>query len=123
MFLKARGVPANKILKIGGVLANKFLKAGGVPANKFLKAGGVPANNLFHFFYTFIISNKVPLKLKNNVSLLGRGYLPGPLRLLRTYLPGPFWQKTTHLQESFDKEQLFCRALEGKHCGLDSINI
>ena len=50
-----------------------------------------------------------------------RTYLPGPLRLLRTYLPGPFWQKTSHLQECFGKEQLICSAVEGKHCGIGSI--
>ena len=85
--------------------------------------------------------------------LLGRGYVLGPLRLLRTYLPGPLWFLRTYSpgplrfirtyllgplrllrtylpgplqllrQGSFSKEQLICSVLEGNHCGFGSINI
>ena len=69
--------------------------------------------------------------------LNGRGYLLGPLRLLRTYLPGPLWFLRTYLPGplpsvknlfagtllSFGKDQLICSAMEGKHCGLGSIII
>jgi hypothetical protein len=33
----------------------------------------------------------------NNTIINGRGYLPGPLRLLRTYLPGPLRLLRTYL--------------------------
>ena len=53
------------------------------------------------------------------VTRKGRGYLPGPIRLLRTYLPGPLRPLRTYLpgplrlsrQEYFGKEQLMCSKL------------
>ena len=55
--------------------------------------------------------------------LVFKNLFAGTPPAFKNLFAGTLLAKTTHLQESFGKEQLICRALVDKHCGLDSINI